>query len=261
MYLRFSQTPTTIDSGIDTRFSVRSFALTFSNIDLVNGVLTVGHGLDSTNILVHLYNPEGEWTLPTKVTPLDNNQALVSLEGLDNIVGTWRVVIMGRSSAAVGSVSGYTRVFEQGDLVGENLVVTHSLGSSDVLVQVYDGNGYWYDPFLIDILDDNTVNLSFRYGPPLLGEWRVVIAARTGLLNNMQGTWQSFSQDNVYGDVVVIGHGFSTKAVIAQVFDNTGELFVPTEIKPLGTGALLVSFKDGVPLVGQWYITILALNP
>lgn len=69
--------------------------LTFSNGDLVGGVLTFTHNLGQTHNVVQVYDNANEVVLPDTITAVDANNVDLDLSSFGVLVGNWTVVAMG----------------------------------------------------------------------------------------------------------------------------------------------------------------------
>jgi hypothetical protein len=73
----------------------------------------------------------------------------------------------------VGKV--YRQSFLTGDVGGGELIVTHGLGFTIVMVQVSDNLGQVIQPDLITLLNPTQIKLTLTSFMPLTGSWNVIV--------------------------------------------------------------------------------------
>ncbi len=82
-----------------------SFSDTFTNSDLVGGVLTVDHGLSNQFCFVEIYDNTNKIIIPTEVTAVNSNTTEIDLTGYGTIAGTWKVIVSSGGSASSGELT------------------------------------------------------------------------------------------------------------------------------------------------------------
>lgn len=237
----------------------RSFVQKVDMSSVVGDTLTILHMLGSTSVLVYMYSPGGEWFIPGKTEGINSQTVTIDISYLTDRTGIWTVVIGAKSKAAGLGLSGYTSEFTQGDLVDQTYTVVHGLASESVLVAAYDSEGNWFDPKSILVVDENTVDLSFAYGEALSGTWKVVVIGSTEAKGNVRGFSMSFTKDFVISDSFLAIHSLSSTAVVAQVYNGTGEMFWPSGIKTVNDQAVELELQDLPDGFGTMFVTLLAV--
>jgi hypothetical protein len=82
-------------------------------------------------------------------------------------------------AAIEGGVNTYEEEFTDGDLSSGELTVTHSLGDSHVLVQVYDNNNKLVLPDDITLTSTNVVTVDLTSFGTISGTWKVFVVGST----------------------------------------------------------------------------------
>jgi len=77
--------------GWATPASSATYTTSFTNGDLVSGILSVNHGLGYEYLRPAVYDENDEIVIPTKVKSIDANNTDVYLTGFAPITGTWHV--------------------------------------------------------------------------------------------------------------------------------------------------------------------------
>lgn len=65
----------------------------FTNADLVAGVLTVQHNLNEDAVLVQVWNDSKRVVMPDGIQSIDGNNIAIDLSSYGTIAGTWKVFI------------------------------------------------------------------------------------------------------------------------------------------------------------------------
>lgn len=243
MYLTFLQKPTVASGSIVTT-AARSFVQMVDFSSIPGDTLEVSHMLGSTAVLVNMYSPEGEWFVPNTVTAPDSQTVIIDLSYLANKQGIWTVVVGAKTKSFGLGMTGFSTGFTQASLVNQEIIVTHGLDSNSVLVGVYDSSNYLFDPKAIVVVDENNVKLSFSYSDTLSGTWKVVIIASTPAKGNVKGFSTSFTKDMLVQGKLLVTHGLTSSAVIAQVYDGLAEQFIPTSIRTLDGLTVELGLQD-----------------
>jgi hypothetical protein len=83
---------------------INSYVKSFTNSDLVGGVLTINHSLDSVYISVTVYKDDGYIIMPNQIIATSTSVCTIDLSAYAPISGTWyAILICGGSIGAVGS--------------------------------------------------------------------------------------------------------------------------------------------------------------
>lgn len=74
--------------------TVTKFKQTFSESDLVSGLLTVNHNLGEDFPTVAIYNSSRNFVSPDSINSANTNQIVIGLQSFENIAGTWSVTVI-----------------------------------------------------------------------------------------------------------------------------------------------------------------------
>jgi len=130
--------------------------------------------------------------------------------------------------------------------------VTHTFGTKDVNVTVYDSNDTLIIPASVTTTDTNTVDITFDTATT----GRVVITKGGHIVT---GSIQIASSSTVSDTFTAqtsytASHTFGTSDVFVQVYDNTDSLIIPQKIKILTTGSIGLDFDTattGKVIIGK----------
>jgi hypothetical protein len=258
MYLTFLQKPTVASGSIVTT-AARSFVQLVDLSSMSGDTFEVSHMLGSTSVIVNMYSPEGEWFVPSSITALDSQTVLIDLSYFENKQGTWTVVVGAKTKSFGLGMTGFSTGFTQAALSNQEIIITHALGSSSVLVGVYDSSNYLYDPKSIVVVDENSIKLSFSYGDTLLGTWKVVVIASTQAKGNVKGFSTPFTKDMLVLEKLLVTHGLGSSSVIAQVYDGEAEQFIPSSVRTLDGLTLELGLQDIPDSFDNMTVSILAV--
>jgi len=156
------------------------------------------------------------------------NQVLATPDGTTGAVGLRALVA--RDLPPVPTLAKYTASWTS----QTSVTVTHNLGTTSVLVQVYDSAGVQSAPQSITITSSSVVTLAF--GAAFTGSV-VVIAPVTQNLFPTTYTTSWTSQTSV-----TVTHNLGTLNVFCQVFDGSGIEVLPQSISLTSTSALTLAF-------------------
>lgn len=81
------------DGGNWTHLSPGSFTMTFTNDDLVSGILYVNHNLNAFPVVVQIYDQTGLTFNCQQVQLIDTNNLTVILSSFVPITGTWSLIV------------------------------------------------------------------------------------------------------------------------------------------------------------------------
>ena len=117
------------------------WSTTFTSADLVAGILTLTHTLNSETLSVTIKKADGKLVEANDVDIVDANTVSVDLLGIP-LTGTWTAILI---SAGGPSVSSFAFSITGGVgtncyVSGSNILVTHNLSISSPLVSVVDQN-------------------------------------------------------------------------------------------------------------------------
>jgi len=130
--------------------------------------------------------------------------------------------------------------------------VSHTFGTKDVNVTVYDNNDKLIIPASVTTTDTSTVDITFDTATT----GRVVITKGGHIVT---GSIQVVSQSTVSDTFTAqtsytASHTFGTTDVFVQVYDNTDSLIIPQKIKILTTGSIGLDFDTattGKVIIGK----------
>jgi hypothetical protein len=258
MFLRFSQTrylSTGPDPGV---LGVRSSVTPFIPSSVVGNILTVSHMLNSEDVIVVLMDPNGEQVKASRITPVGPHTVEIDISHIYRTSDQWRVLVGAKSKVFALGMTGFSMQFTQADLVDWVLSVPHSLGSVDYALAVYDANKRQVIPGPVITTDANNITVSFKYGPPLVGTWYLVVIASTVAKGAVSATAVSFVDSEIVGGNLTVGHGLNSTKLVVQVFDDMGNEMLPSGITIQGNNIFTISFQNGIPITGTWSASILA---
>jgi len=73
--------------------TVRKYSATFTNADLVNGILSVTHSLGTELVTVNIYNANNSLITP-EITLTSINALIADLSAWGTITGTWSIIVL-----------------------------------------------------------------------------------------------------------------------------------------------------------------------
>jgi hypothetical protein len=138
-------------SGGSGGSGMSKFTNTFSN----QSVISVNHKLGDLYPSVSVINNSGDNVIPTSINRVDSENVTVTFDVA--ISGT--VIVIGGSSS-VGTISGIAKKVETFTAT-DSYVITHNFGDSNPLVMVYDSTGKVLEPYSIEVVDGNSVDVNF----------------------------------------------------------------------------------------------------
>lgn len=84
-------------------------------------------------------------------------------------------------TAGTGSGENFNLQFDNADLDAfGNIVITHSLGTENILSQIFDDDGYLIMPDELKIVDVDSMIINVASFQPIIGNWNVVISSGGG---------------------------------------------------------------------------------
>jgi hypothetical protein len=167
--------------------------------------------------MLQLANPSGTSTN----SPFQNNNTFYHRFVLDMEAGAGGAGVMG---------DGYVQAFAN----TTSVVVKHNLGTLAVCIQVFSASAIATEAEKTNIIDANTVNLTF--GAPFTG-YVVVIKGTPG---------KTSYTTNFSGNSATVTHGLGTVKVIVNVYDSTGLQIEPETLTALGPNQVVLTFGAAV---------------
>lgn len=128
-----------------------------------------------------------------------------------------------------------------------SVTVTHNLGTTQVLVQVYDGSGNLVIPENVQLTSANVVSLTF--GAAFTGSVVVIGIGATPSAQSYTTSWSAQTS-------VTVTHNLGTENVFVQVTDASGNIVTPEDIDITSGTALTLTF--GAAFTGS--VLVVALN-
>lgn len=139
---------------------------------------TVTHGLDTTDLVVDVYNlSTGEIEI-VDAAIINANSISVTFS-VAPALNSERVVIFG-TGGETGSGSGGSFAATIGNGSSSVYTITHNLGTTDIVVGVHNLSTGDMDIVDVDILDINNVSITFGTAPALNSERAVVLSVGAG---------------------------------------------------------------------------------
>lgn len=84
-----------------------SYIYSFVDYNVVDGYLTITHGLNNKYVIVEIYNNSDKKILPDDVTLVDANSCIVDLTTYGTLTGTWHAIVSVGSMSSLNTVSEY----------------------------------------------------------------------------------------------------------------------------------------------------------
>lgn len=269
MMLGFTQTPTNYGGGGGscTGDGVGAFTRIFTQSDLVDDIINVYHTFGTENVIVQVYDENNQKIIPSEISIVDGNSVDVSLKDGTPISGNWRVTVISETGGC-NDIGSFARTFTQDDLVDDVLSVYHNLNSTSLVVQVYDENNQVVIPTEIKAVDDLNAEISLLDGTPIMGTWHLTIISASGYrptpvpatgTGGCLGSFASyFTQGDLDGDILTVSHNLGSPSLIIQVYDESSNLVLPTEISYVDENHASISLEGGTPIQGTWQVVIVS---
>lgn len=197
------------------------YTTTFSSATSV----TVTHNLGTSNVQVAVYDGSGNQLIP---------------QGL--VITSANVVTLTFGAAQTGSVvvSGYVvPTYSATFASATSFTLTHNLGSTYLLVSVYDGSGNQLIPSS-QVSSLNSVAITF----PVAQSGSISVAGVGGVSKYQTGFTSSTS--------VTVTHNLGSSAVLVSVFDGSGNPVIPQSVVVTSANMVTLTFgaaQTGVVLV------------
>jgi len=130
--------------------------------------------------------------------------------------------------------------------------VSHTFGTKDVNVTVYDNNDKLIIPASVTTTDTSTVDITFdtaTTGRVVITKGGHIVTGSIAITSQSTAT-DSFTSQTSY----TASHTFGTTDVFVQVYDDTDSLIIPQKIKILTTGSIGLDFDtstSGKIIIGK----------
>jgi hypothetical protein len=206
--------------------TTESFFQSFTSASLSAGVLTVTHNLGNKFATVQVYNDSDQMVVPDQITLSDANELTVDLSSF-TVNNTWTVVVLDSGSSIANSNISASTTFTSAGVTSFN----HNLGTTNVIVQVYDNNGDMVQPDDITVVSAAQVDVdttSFT----VTGTWSIVVLSAGAAVPS--ASLQS-AFDN--GQSITIAAGDNQTLLIDN--DDTTNNPVTIDVDNAGTGTAL----------------------
>jgi len=216
---------TSITAGSGITINQSTGDITISSETIVGGSIATGsftdvletsliHNFGSTNILVAVYDSNGNEIIPATITLDSDNQTTATFASTQ----TGTIVVIEAQSGEYAT----TQFTNTG-----SITLNHSLGTQNLNVVAYDSNDAQFYPD-IDILDSSNVKATFA--SPSTGTLLAVVR---------EGTVSSSFSNTVD---TTITHNLSSSAVIASVYDTSYNKIIPSEVSIVDTSSINLTF-------------------
>jgi hypothetical protein len=130
-----------------------------------------------------------------------------------------------------------------------SVTVTHNLGTTAVLIQVYDASGNLVIPQNVQITGANTAVMTF--GASFTGSVVVIGLGAIPLAQSYATSWTAQTS-------VTVTHNLGTESVFVQVTDAAGNIVVPEDIDVTSSTALTLTF--GAAFTGSVLVVTLQVG-
>lgn len=155
-----------------------------------------------------------------------------------------------------GSSTSYTESFDNGDLTSSKITITHNLGVTYPIVQVYDNNDQIFLPTDITFVDTDNIELDFTGVTPITGTFNVrVVAGGSASTGKYKLTFTN--SDLSSAGVLSVTHNLSEKYVQVVIYDDNDKAIVPDEITLVDTNNVDIDLSSYGVLSGNWNLIIL----
>ena len=126
------------------------FSQSFDDSNLVDGVITLDHSLDSQFPVINVWDNNNQFTIPTEITIIDNDTVSLDFSSMGTLSGEWNVSMIG------GDGSTY---FVSNAFIKDTFRVQHNLGQRNVHVYMYDGDNEMMFPDDVSAINGNEVEI------------------------------------------------------------------------------------------------------
>ena len=218
---------TSITAGSGITINQSTGDITISSETIVGGSIATGsftdvletsliHNFDSTNVLVAVYDSNGNEIIPATITLDSDNQTTATFASTQ----TGTIVVIEAQSGEYASIP-FTNT--------GSVTLNHGLGTQNLNVVAYDSNNAQFYPD-IDILDSSNVKATFA--APSTGTLLAIVR---------EGTVSSSFSNTVD---TTITHNLSSSAVIASVYDTSYNKIIPSEVSIVDTSSINLTFAS-----------------
>lgn len=183
--------------------------------------VAVAHNLGTSAVLVQVSDGGGNVVIPQNIAITSSSTVTLSFGA--SFTGSVVVIGFGSTPPPQQYSTSWTNQ--------TSVTVTHNLATTNVFVQVYDTGGNQVIPQDIAITASNVVTLTF--GASFSGSV-VVIGLSTGV--------RQFNASFTNQTGITVTHGLGTTAVIAQVYDASGNQAIPQNIAVTDANDVTLTF-------------------
>jgi len=218
----------------------------FTNADLVGGILTVNHNTGINWPFVVVYNEVGNQVIPDDYVSISNTTLDIDFTSFLPLTGTWHLGVAGPADQGVDGD------FDDGDLVGGGvLTVIHNLGIKWPSVVVYDNNEYNVipDEVMGDSTSDVVIDLSTH--APISGTWHYRVSGV-----GKQAFIQTFVDSDLVGNILVVNHGLGVNWPLVIIYDNNNVQVIPDQLTFVDGETCNINLITSTPLSGSWHVRV-----
>lgn len=130
--------------------------------------------------------------------------------------------------------------------------ITHALNSTAISVSVYDNNGTLIIPDEVQVVDQNTVDISLtNFFRPIVGTWTAILIGGTQRDNSESFNSYTTTFDQVTD--ITITHNLGTLSVVTSVYDETGLKIEPYKLQVVDLNNIRLLFD--IPVSGKIVIS------
>ena len=219
--------------------------------------VSVTHNFNSRNVIVSVYDTAYSQIIPSSVTLTDSNTADIVLSSAQSgfaVVAKGGHIVSGTLVQEVVEVATVTASFDNQSTIS----VTHSFGSKNILVSVYDTSDSQIIPSSVVLTNSNTATIGLS--SPQSG---YVVVAKGGHIvsgsvdaNNISGLDAKISELSTYKTSVsgnstyTITHNLNEEYPLVQAWNTSSKRQeIPSIIESTSVNALSITFSS--TFVGQ----------
>lgn len=145
----------------------------FTNADLVSGILTVAHSLNEQYVLVEISDNNNNVIIPDEITFTNTTSLTVDLTTFGTLAGTWNIVVTTGGASGASIVSSFTQSFTNATLSAGILTVTHSLAIQYVNFTIYNNLGKKIQPDDATATSTTVLTIDLTSFGTLSGTWNI----------------------------------------------------------------------------------------
>ena len=216
---------------------------------------TASHALNSTELTVAVYGSNNQQIIPANVRILNKDNV-----GLDFATSTTGKVVLTKGGHIVsGSIPVIQTATVTASFTGiTSTTASHNFGTKNVIVTAYTDNDEQVIPSVVRTLDDDKVGVDFASSTT----GRIVIAKGGHLVSGSREittnfyvvTASTFEDTFTSATNHTASHNFGTKNVFVQVYDNSDNIIVPSNIRANTVNEVGIDFastRTGRVVVGK----------